>query len=115
MNAEDKKVAYLASKREIGVSYGTGLIKLSNETLEHFLVKCQVCYYLYKSGWEVHTECQFRRFKGRADIVALHKNGDAYCIEVTHSETDKKLSQKDYPFTIIKVPTKGFDYSKFCI
>jgi hypothetical protein len=115
MNSQKKKDCYIASKREIGVSYGTGLIKLSNETLEHFLVKCQVAYYLYKNGWEVHSECQFRNNKGRADLVALHKNGSAWCIEITHSESDKKLSQKDYPFPIIKVPTKGFIYNKFCI
>jgi hypothetical protein len=115
MDYKAKKASYLALKREIGVSYGRNLIKLSNESLEHFLVKCQVAYYLYKSNYEVLTECQFRNHKGRADVVGIHKNGSAWCFEITCSETDKKLSQKDYPFPIIKVPTKGFVYDEFCI
>jgi hypothetical protein len=115
MNYLEKKNAY---KRNMGLfraTSGEGCVKYSNETIEHFTVKCQVLHYMKKSGWSCWCEPVLNGNKGRPDLIALHKNGDIYAIEVLKSETEKRFNEKDYPIPIIKVYVKGFDYNKFCI
>ena len=115
MNYLQKKDAYKRSLGLLGQHYGSGLIKLSNETIEHFTVKCQVAHYCYKNGWQVFSECNLKG-GGRADLVILNKaNGDIYAIEVLKSETEKMCNEKNYPIPIIKVYVKGFSYDTFKI
>jgi hypothetical protein len=116
MNRQSKNNAYKANKMALGPHYAQGLVKLSNETLEHFTVKCQAAHWFYKNGWEVFSEAQFTSpYKGRADLVVFHRNGDAYCVEILKSETEKRFNEKDYPFPIIKIKVATWEYYSFSI
>lgn len=115
INYKDKIDAY---KRNLGLFRATsseGSVKYSNETIQHFTVKCQVLHYLKKSGWSVWCEPVLTSHKGRPDLIALHRNGDAYIVEVLKSETEKRFNEKDYPLPIIKVYVKDWNYDTFCI
>lgn len=114
-NWKEKKDAYKRNLWLFRATSGEGCVKYSNETIEHFTVKCQVLHYLKKSGWSVWCEPVLVNNKGRPDLIALHQNGDAYCVEVLKSETEKRFNEKDYPLPIIKVYVKEFDYNTFCI
>lgn len=114
-NWKDKKDAY---KRVLGLfraSYGEGVIKLSNETIEHFTVKCQVAHFYKKNGYKVWCEPVMRGC--RPDLLVLHSNGDAYIVEILKSETEKRFNKKldVYPLPIRKVYVKEFDYNTFGI
>lgn len=71
-----------------------------------------------KNGYEVYTECEFLDESGRADIIAI-QNGQGFCVEILHSESEAKYLEKQfkYPkeFTLVKVKTKDFNYSEFCL
>ena len=114
-NWKDKKDAY---KRVLGLfraSYGKNLIKISNETLEHFIVKCQVSKWFWDNGWDTYSEASFKS-GGRADIVVVNpKTGDSYAVEILCTETEKRFNEKDYPLPIIKVYVKDWNYVSFCI
>lgn len=113
-NYQEKNNAYKEVLGLFRANYGRNLIKISNESLDHFRVKCEVCMWLWKNGWDVYTECTFKS-GGRADVVGVHKNGDAYIFEVLKSETEKRFNEKNYPLPIIKVYVKDWDYSTFGI
>jgi hypothetical protein len=115
MNRQEKNQLYIENRKKILPQYGQGCVKITNETLEHFLVKSQVMYWLHLNKWETYSECFIQGSKARPDIVALNKNGMAYCIEILKSESDKMCDTKDYPFPIIKVYVKDFDYKTFCL
>jgi hypothetical protein len=116
MNQKAKKDARMAFISRVRTPYPRGCIKLSNESLTHFTVKCQVAHWFYKNGWEVYSEADFKgTYSGRADLVVYHSNGDCYAVEILSSETEKRFSEKKYPIPIIRVDTKTFDYTKFCI
>lgn len=116
MNYKNKIDAYKRNLGLLGAHYAMGLVKMSNEKREHFLTKSDVAFWFYKNGWDVLSECSFKSpYSGRADLVVIHKNGDAYAVEILCSETEKRFNEKDYPFPIIKVYVKDWNYDTFCI
>lgn len=116
MNRKQKNDAYKAVLGLFRANYGAGLIKLSNESKKHFICKCEVAFWFYKSGWKVYTEPSFRSpYSGRADLVVVHTNGDAYAVEILCSETEKRFNNKEYPLPIIKIEADKWDFDSFCL
>ena len=117
MNYKNKQLEIKRIKNLFINNYPEGCIKWSNESLEHFLVKCQVCYYLKRNNWEVWTESYLRSFKRRVDIWAIHKSGMAIIVEISSSETRNSILLKEEStpegIDFIKVNAKDFNYSKF--
>ena len=85
---------------------------------EHEVTKTLVTHWLLNNGYEVYSEAAFVNGLGKADIIAI-QNGQGYAIEILHSETEKRFQAKfeKYPkeFTLVKVDSKSFKYSDFCL
>ena len=98
-------------------NYPRNCIKMtSTESKEHIRVKAEVCAWLLKNDFHFWTECSFKS-KQRADIVALHKSGISYCLEIVNSEKEKSILKKKntYPLDLIVVDVKTFKYEEFKI
>jgi hypothetical protein len=97
-------------------NYPAGCIKLSNETLSHFTVKCQLAHWFYKNGYQVYSEASLKGTNCRPDLF-IRNDTSCYIVEVLQTETDKKFEEKlkKYPkdIPIIKVKVKDFDYDNF--
>lgn len=99
-------------------NYNEGCVKITNETKEHFRVKCEVAHFYKKQNYMVWCEPTLIGWKqSRPDLLVLHPNGDAYIIEILATETEKKFSHKeiDYPLPIRKIYVKDFKYEDFAI
>lgn len=93
-----------------------GTLKWSNESLEHFLVKAQVLFWLKLNNYSVWCEPVLKGLKSRPDLICLHNSGvSAYCIEIKKSELESSLNNKSsvYPLPVRVVNCKNFDYTKF--
>jgi len=86
-------------------------------TNEHYIVMSNIVWWLVNQGYDVFTEAEFKK-GGRADIVCWI-SGQAFAIEVLHTETDERYEAKfdKYPedFTMVKIKTGGFDISSFVL
>ena len=74
-----------------------------NETIEHYLQKCRVCYELKKMSIEFVCEAIF--YEGtRADIYVIDKDT---AIEILHTEKDENLEKKrkEYPCWVAGIRT----------
>jgi hypothetical protein len=74
-----------------------------NETIEHYLQKCKVCYELKKMNIEFVCEAIF--YEGtRADIYVIDKDT---AIEILHTEKDENLDKKrkEYPCWVAGIRT----------
>lgn len=97
-------------------NFPEGCIKLTNETKEHFRVKCEVAHWFKKQGYDVWSECVFKTTDRRPDLLALHSGGRCVAIEVLHSESEKKrATKKALPDGIeeLDVLTSNWDYEAF--
>ena len=94
-------------------SYPEGTIKItSGESLIHARTKLEVGYWLKENNWDIWSEVTF--FNGqRADLVAIHSNGMAFCFEILVSEKERDLLNKKYPISIIPIIAKDFNYLEF--
>lgn len=83
-----------------------------NTSYEHFRVMSDILFKLCNLGFEIYSEAEFSG-GGRCDLYAISPNSESYCIEILHSETEKRfnLKKETYPSesTLIKVKTKGFN------
>ncbi len=91
-----------------------GFVKLyPNNTYDHEMVKCKVAYKLKKQGYSIYSECRFSDGSGRADLVAISQDGVGYILEIVHSESEKRFSDKldKYPieFNLVKIECKNFN------
>jgi len=93
-------------------SAGTKMNRQS-ESMEHFITKCKVCYYLALQDKEFITEARFEpKYKmsacGRADVYCLDDN---VAIEVTNTETTESIEKKKgyYPCDIKTVRVDASD------
>lgn len=98
-------------------SYPKGCIKITKmESKEHARVKTEVALFLLKNDYHVWSEATFKKpYKGRCDLIAVHKSGISYCFEIVSSEKEKSLLQKaqNYPTDIIAVDVKTFKFEEF--
>lgn len=119
MNYNQKQQEIKRVKCLFSSFYPEGTLKItSQESKEYVRVKAELFLWLKKNQYEVFSEVTFKSpFKGRADLLAIHKSGVSWCFEVISSESEKSLSKKQetYPIPIIEVKCKDFNYDKFCI
>jgi len=117
MNYQEKQLERKKIKGFFLNNYPEGTLKLSiGESLEHFLVKCQVAYYLKLNSYEIWSEPTLKGLKKRPDLLCLHKSGNiAYIVEIVKSESESSLIKKSkvYPLPIIVVNTKNFKFEEF--
>jgi len=82
----------------------------SHNSLEHELVKAEICYALLKANKEFLTECKLKGLRNVSDVFVTDS---AHVIEILHTETDKKFEEKlsKYPdgLKVIKVFTKNYN------
>jgi hypothetical protein len=115
MNYKQKKESNRKLKEQITQPFRLRGINTKN-TIEHETVKFQVAYLLSKQNWEIYLESPCG--SARPDIIAI-KNQHGYCIEILHSESEKRFEAKFgyYPdgFDIIRVDTKDFNPETWCL
>jgi hypothetical protein len=104
-------------KSQFTQTYPNGCCKIvGTVSLEHEITKAKVMHWLLKNGYDVWSEVNFNG--ARVDIIAI-KGHIGYVIEILHTESEKRFESKKnyYPgdFTLIRVDTKTFDYSTFCL
>lgn len=80
-----------------------------NETIGHFLRKCEIAYDLHVAGKRFYTEAIFRDGAGRADIYIID---DKLAIEILKTEKEENNTKPDrYPCRVVftKATDTGFD------
>lgn len=85
---------------------------VKGESELHAKTKALVLLWLKNQDYECWCEANFKN-GGRADLIAIHPNGNAFCFEILASESEKKLNEKEYPLPIIPVIAKDFKYSEY--
>jgi len=85
-------------------------------TYEHYRVMSDIVWKLASQDYECYTEVTL--YNGsRADIVAISPQGDLNIIEVLHTESEKKYTEKlnKYPieFNMVSVRTKDFNLEEW--
>jgi hypothetical protein len=115
MNYQEKRKLENSLKNSFFPTYPKGCIKItSGSSVEHEFVKCQVCYWLLKNGYDFWTEAKLGT--SRPDIIAI-KGHIGYILEIMHSESDEKMLNKlgkEYgDFLVIPIKTGNFDYNSF--
>jgi hypothetical protein len=115
MNYQDKITELKRVRGLFKSNYPCGCIKITKGESEiHARVKTQVAYWLLDNDYSIFSEPTFKN-NFRADLVAIHKSGISYILEIVNSESKKsiKLKKDNYPLPIIIVNTKDFDYKNF--